>query len=188
MYLLSLQDSCLSPMLPFIRSTITNLLHSGTTILCDRYAFSGIAFSASKPSLIHQFAASSPESTSINAPEAKSRSAALEWCRSPDISLPSPDLTIFLDFSPAQAQLRSGYGEERYEKIDVQNRVREIFHRLGQEMLHNDGDGNGSQKWVIVDASKDREVIADELWRLVEPLATRGVEGEIKQLWADKLQ
>lgn len=70
----------------------------------------------------------------------------------------------------------------------MQNRVREIFHRLGQEMLHNDGDGNGSQKWVIVDASKDREVIADELWRLVEPLATRGVEGEIKQLWADKLQ
>jgi dTMP kinase len=50
-------------------------------------------------------------------------------------------------------------------------------------MLHNDD----SQKWVIMDASKDREVIADELWQLVEPLATRGVKGEIKQLWEGKL-
>ncbi|XP_006459808.1 hypothetical protein AGABI2DRAFT_219178 [Agaricus bisporus var. bisporus H97] len=156
-----------------LASTITDLLHSGTTILCDRYAFSGIAFSASKPSLIQQDL------------------AALEWCRAPDISLPAPDLTIFLDFSPAEAQRRSGYGEERYEKIDVQNRVREIFHRLGQEMVHNDNDNHrrdSSQEWVVVDASKDREVIADELWRLVEPLATKGVEGEIKQLWEDKLQ
>lgn len=124
-------------------------------------------------------------------PETTRDLAALEWCRAPDISLPAPDLTIFLDFSPAEAQSRSGYGEERYEKIDVQNRVREIFHRLGQEMFHNDNDNrrrDSSQEWVVVDASKDREVIADELWRLVGPLVTKGVEGEIKQLWEDKLQ
>ncbi|KXN81244.1 Thymidylate kinase [Leucoagaricus sp. SymC.cos] len=151
-----------------LASTITTLLNSGTAILCDRYAFSGIAFSASKPSLQHTFPTTQND--------------ALPWCRSPDISLPAPDLTIFLDITPEQAKLRGGYGEERYEKEGMQKRVREVFYRLGEEM----STGDDVKKWFVLDAGRERQVVAEELWKLVEPL-TRGIDEKIRRLWEDKL-
>jgi dTMP kinase len=56
-----------------------------------------------------------------------------EWCRAPDIGLPAPDVVLFLDIAPEQARLRGGYGEERYEKEEMQARVRQAFKRLGEE-------------------------------------------------------
>jgi len=107
---------------------IKNLLDSGTTIICDRYAFSGTAFSASK-ALFQGY------SSSTSSP------LTYEWCRAPDVSLPAPDLTIFLDISPEQAaKEREGYGEERYEKPEMQTRAREVFRMIGKEM--------GTQGWV----------------------------------------
>jgi len=153
---------------PIHRSTITTLLNSGTTVLCDRYAFSGIAFSAAKPSLSSTFP----------------HNDALPWCRAPDISLPEPDLTIFLDITPEQARLRGGYGEERYEKEEMQKRVREVFYRLGTEMA-SESNVDGKKRWVVVDAGREREAVAAELWQLIGPL-TKGVDGELKRLWENK--
>ncbi|KAF5362046.1 hypothetical protein D9756_002727 [Leucocoprinus leucothites] len=154
--------------------TITSLLTSGTLVLCDRYAFSGIAFSAAKPSLRATFPSTEND--------------ALLWCRAPDISLPAPDLTIFLDITPDQAKLRGGYGEERYEKEEMQKRVREVFHRLGEEMSSPvDGVNDSKDKrWVVVDAGREREVVARELWQLVEPLI-EGVDEEVGRLWENNL-
>ena len=78
------------------------------TVIADRYAFSGIAFSASKVE------------ASGEAPKLP-----FEWCRVPDIGLPAPDLVLFLDIAPEQARLRGGFGEERYEKEEMQARVRQ---------------------------------------------------------------
>ncbi|KAF9451186.1 P-loop containing nucleoside triphosphate hydrolase protein [Macrolepiota fuliginosa MF-IS2] len=155
-------------LLPTHRSTITTLLNSGITVLCDRYAFSGIAFSAAKPSLSSTFP----------------HSDALPWCRAPDVSLPAPDLTVFLDITPEQARLRGGYGEERYEKEEMQKRVREVFYRLGTEMASENGVDE-KKRWVVVDAGREREAVAAELWQLLEPLIA-GVDGEIKRLWENK--
>ncbi|KAL9713857.1 Thymidylate kinase [Leucoagaricus gongylophorus] len=157
-----------------LASTITNLLTSGTLVLCDRYAFSGITFSAAKPSLRDTFPSTHGD--------------ALPWCRAPDISLPAPDLTIFLDITPEQAKIRDGYGEERYEKEETQKRVREMFHRLGAEMTSSQDDVNSNRdnRWIVVDAGREREKIAQELWQLVEPL-TKGLDGDIARLWEDKL-
>lgn len=82
--------TCVLNQLP--RMVIENDLKSGITVICDRYAFSGIAFSAVKPGLSY------------------------EWCKAPDISLPAPDLVLFLEVHPDVARERGGYGEERYEK------------------------------------------------------------------------
>jgi dTMP kinase len=68
-----------------------------------------------------------------------------EWCRTPDIGLPSPDLTIFLHLSPEAAAKRGDYGEERYETLTMQTRVRECFARISKEM-----EGKG---WTTIDAS-----------------------------------
>lgn len=137
------------------RSTIEQLLRTRTTVICDRYAFSGIAFSASK-------------------------GLSYEWCRSPDISLPGPDLTLFLNITPEAAKERGGYGEERYEKEEMQRKVGEIFCRIGRE-INNDG-GN----WINVDAGREKVVVSEELWKLVQPL-TNGIEGPIQRLWVDKM-
>ncbi|KAG6889238.1 hypothetical protein C0992_005877 [Termitomyces sp. T32_za158] len=138
-----------------LSSMIERLLSSGTAVICDRYAFSGMAFSSSK-------------------------GLPYEWCRAPEVSLPTPDLTLFLNVTPEAAKARGGYGEERYEKEEMQRKVGEIFIRIGNEILNDGG------KWINVDAGREREVVADELWKLVEPLS-QGVETPLKRLWTDKI-
>jgi dTMP kinase len=145
--------------------TIQKLLNAGTAVICDRYAFSGIAFSASKV-------------TADGNPL-----LSFEWCKSPDIGLPAPDLVLFLDITPEKAKERGGYGEERYEKEEMQIRVRKIFHRIGGEEMVL-GDENFSARWVTVDAGRDRDTVAKDVWRLVENLVTKGVTGPIQQLWS----
>lgn len=71
-------------------ATIVGHLRAGTTIVCDRYAYSGVAFSAAK----------------VN--EKKEPVLDLEWCKAPDRGLPAPDCVLFLDVSPEEAERRGG--------------------------------------------------------------------------------
>ncbi|KAG0692804.1 thymidylate kinase-domain-containing protein [Suillus ampliporus] len=140
-----------------LASTITAHLAEGTTVLADRYAFSGIAFSARK-------------------------GLPYEWCRAPEVGLPAPDLTLFLNISPEVAAARGGYGLERYEKEEVQKGVRQVFDKIGQTM------GEESEgKWMVIDAGKSKEEVAEELWRVVKPLVSR-VDGPISRLWETTLR
>lgn len=84
---------------------IEEQIAAGYTIVCDRYCYSGMVYSAAKdnPSL------------------------PLQWARDPDVGLPRPDVVIFLDLSPEEAEKRGAYGEEKYEKKEMQRRVRELF-------------------------------------------------------------
>jgi dTMP kinase len=118
-------------------------------VLCDRYAFSGVVFSAAK-------------------------GLPLAWCRAPDVALPAPDLTLFLDLAPEQAAARGGYGAERYEKEALQARVRELFKSMGDE----------TRGWVTIDAGQDREDVAHDIWKNVEPLL-QGIDAPIRRLWID---
>jgi dTMP kinase len=135
-----------------------------------------------------------------------------EWCRAPDIGLPSPDLVLFLDISPLKAKERGGYGEERYEKEEMQKRVREVFGRIGAEMGSSAGGGGemdtsgGGAKvasaggeggrgvgetsttaWHVVDAGRDVDTVAADLWAHVHPLVSSGVDAPIGRLWTDRL-
>lgn len=73
--------------------------------MVDRYAFSGVAFSAAK-------------------------GLDLAWCQHPDVGLISPDLVLFLDLAIDEAERRGGFGEERYEKRELQIKVRNEFRKL----------------------------------------------------------
>ena len=145
--------------------TIEKLLNAGTAVICDRYAFSGIAFSASKV-------------TADGDPL-----LSFEWCKSPDIGLPAPDLVLFFDITPEKAKERGGFGEERYEKEEMQKRVRKVFQRIGGEEIVL-GDKDFSSRWVTVDAGRDRDAVAKDVWKLVENLVTKGVKGPIQKLWS----
>ena len=74
-------------------------LATGTHVIVDRYAFSGVAFSAAKPGID------------------------LDWCRQPDRGLPKPDLVCLLDVSGEEAKKRGGYGDEIYEREAFQVRM-----------------------------------------------------------------
>lgn len=54
----------------------------------------------------------------------------LEWCKNPDRGLLQPDLVLFLDLPIEEAQKRGGFGDERYETLELQTRVRAKFLEL----------------------------------------------------------
>ena len=65
----------------------------------------------------------------------------------------------------------------------MQERVRKIFHRIGgEEMVLR--DENFSARWVTVDAGRDRDAVAKDIWTLVENLVTKGVRGQVQKLWS----
>ncbi|KAJ1957066.1 hypothetical protein EC988_001025 [Linderina pennispora] len=80
-------------------------LEAGTTLVVDRYAFSGVAFSACK-------------------------GLSMKWCKAPDVGLIAPDRVFFMDIHPDDAARRDGYGEEVYEKREFQIEVRVKFFAL----------------------------------------------------------
>ena len=86
---------------PCRREELLRALHSGVTLVVDRYAYSGVAFTAAKG--------------------LPGRGRA--WCQAPDAGLPAPDAVFFLSLSAEAAEARGGYGEERYEKADFQVRL-----------------------------------------------------------------
>lgn len=88
-------------------------LEQGTTLVVDRYAFSGVAFTSAKPGF------------------------SLDWCMKPDVGLPKPDLVMFLQLSPAEAALRGQFGEERYETSVFQRAVQQKFEQLMKDPLVN---------------------------------------------------
>lgn len=81
-------------------------LAAGTTLVCDRYAYSGVAFSSAKKGID------------------------FDWCKQCDRGLPKPDVVIYLDISTEAAAKRGQYGEERYETQEMQAKVRVNFAKL----------------------------------------------------------
>lgn len=86
-------------------------LNAGTNVVCDRYAYSGVAFSSAK-------------------------GMDTKWCKSCDKGLPAPDVIIYLDMPIEVSASRGNFGEERYENTDFQEIVRSKF----MDLKINDGD------------------------------------------------
>ena len=85
----------------YIHTQISN----GVSIICDRYAYSGVAYSSAK-------------------------GLDSEWWKSPDAGLPHPDLVLFINTTIEQIALRSGFGDERYEKVEFQGKVFDSYLKL----------------------------------------------------------
>lgn len=86
--------------------------------MLDRYVYSGVAYTAAK---------------GLNR----------QWCLHPDIGLPKPDITIFLNLEDGST--RSGFGDERYEVGSFQQKVKiefeNFFGEAGWNTLAVDGKG-----------------------------------------------
>ncbi|KAF2685347.1 thymidylate kinase [Lentithecium fluviatile CBS 122367] len=134
-------------------SSIQDALKAGTTVIIDRYYYSGIVYSAAKhnPSL------------------------SLSWARQPDIGLPRPDVCLFLEISTKEAAKRGGYGEEKYEKKEIQDRVRELFGVLMER------EGAEKEDFVRIDAGRGvdevQRSISEVVRKVFEKVDGAGPEG-----------
>ncbi|KAI6063156.1 Thymidylate kinase isoform X1 [Aix galericulata] len=88
-------------------------LRQGVTLVVDRYAFSGVAFTSAKENFC------------------------VDWCKQPDIGLPKPDLILFLQLSPEEAAARGDFGSERYENSLFQEKVLKSFYHLMKDKTLN---------------------------------------------------
>ena len=75
------------------KTQILAKLEAGTNVVCDRYAYSGVAYSAAK-------------------------GLSFDWCLGADRGLLKPDLVFYIDVSPEAIAKRSGFGDERFEKVE----------------------------------------------------------------------
>ena len=125
-------------------------IEAGTTVIIDRYYYSGCVYSAAKdnPSL------------------------SLSWARHPEVGLPRPDAVIFLAIRPEEAAERGGFGEERYENKKHQDRVRELFGDM-RNFPSESGD------FAMIDANGSLEEVAEKIWETVVSVFERvDVSGE----------
>jgi dTMP kinase len=75
------------------------------------------------------------------------------------VGLPLPDAVIFLDLPPEVAGGREGYGGERYEKREMQERVRGVFEEVRRRE---------PGEWTVVDASAGVEEVAERVGEVAD--------------------
>ncbi|NWZ64927.1 KTHY kinase, partial [Acrocephalus arundinaceus] len=121
---------------------IKEKLHQGVTVVVDRYAFSGVAFTSAKENFC------------------------LDWCKQPDVGLPKPDLILFLQLSPEEAAERGNFGHERYETSSFQEKVLQSFYCLMEDKTLNWKTVNASKS--IEDLHREIKSIAEETMQEVQ--------------------
>lgn len=102
-------------------------------MLVDRYHYSGMVYSAAK----------------------QNPALPLAWARKPDEGLPRPDACIFLEVAPDVAAARAGFGGERYENAEMQERVKGLF-----RMVRGMPEG---EDIVVVDGGQEFESVEQEV-------------------------
>ena len=154
----------LSSSLPLVLRTVKS--HSLLRILpilqvCDRYAYSGVAYSSAK-------------------------GLDKNWCKSGDVGLPRPDCIIFMDMPVDKAAERGQYGEERYEKLEFQREIQGKFFQLKEEdELDAKKEGRESE-WLSIDATQGIDEIHKQIKTRVDVVIEEVADKPIGSLWTDK--
>lgn len=106
----------------------------------------------------------------------------MEWAHAPEVGLPRPDLVVYLDLDLEEAQKRGGFGEEKYEKTEMQRRVKEIFLHLNDK-----GTDEGQDMFVVNAGGTVEEVGSAVLHKVLDKVALveSGAQGnEIRRVRA----
>ncbi|XP_041913126.1 thymidylate kinase [Alosa sapidissima] len=129
---------------------IKEKLEQGISLVVDRYAFSGVAFTSAKPGF------------------------SLDWCKSPDVGLPKPDLVMFLKLSPSEAEGRGEFGTERYETTVFQRTVQSRFEQLMKDHSVN---------WQVIDAARTIEDVHTDIKEHTVNAINKVEEQPLGELW-----
>ena len=125
-------------------------LRAGVTLVVDRYSYSGVAFTAAK----------------------QKPGLDLEWCKAPEKGLPRPDTLLYLNLPIDEAMKRGGFGEERYETLELQKAVRANFDAMREDW------------WNVIDASQSMDVVQEEARAIAQAAVERCRLGaDLVPLW-----
>uniref|UniRef100_A0A8D8LMD0 Thymidylate kinase n=1 Tax=Cacopsylla melanoneura TaxID=428564 RepID=A0A8D8LMD0_9HEMI len=117
--------------------SLTKLINQGTTVICDRYSFSGVAFSAAKEGMD------------------------ISWCFAPEKGLPKPDAVLLFSLNEEALSKREGFGDERYEVSDFQKKVAENFNKIkDNSWIDIDADKDIESLAVVV-----KDIVMDTIQR-----------------------
>ncbi|XP_051163829.1 uncharacterized protein LOC127283172 [Leptopilina boulardi] len=122
-------------------------LQSGKTLIVDRYAASGAAYASAYTG------------------------KDLDWCKNPDKGLPRPDLVAYLKVSEENQMSRSNWGDERFEKREIQLNVADNFQKLKEN------------NWNIIDANQNIENVHKQILDNVLEIVQRVKNTQIKKLY-----
>ncbi|KAL4913130.1 thymidylate kinase-domain-containing protein [Aspergillus aurantiobrunneus] len=126
-----------------LAQSIESDIANGTSVIIDRYSYSGAVYSAAK---------ANPSLT-------------LEWAWLPEIGLPRPDACLFLSISPEDAAKRGGFGGERYENETMQARVRELFSAVFDRQQGSDIQ--------TIDAGRSFEEVSQDISKIITKCLAR---------------
>jgi dTMP kinase len=127
---------------------ITELLERGVTVVCDRYAYSGVAYTCA---------------TNDHIPILRAIQT--------DIDLPEPDRVFYLRVPESQIEQREGFGESKYDSIEMMTKTNAIFEKLRDD------------KWVSIDATRPIDDIASNIADDVDQLIVDTEFSHIGRLW-----
>ncbi|KYQ99774.1 thymidylate kinase [Tieghemostelium lacteum] len=113
------------------KDSIYQALNSGVNLVVDRYSYSGVAYTAAK-------------------------GIDFDWCYACEKGLPEPDVIIYLSMNSEDATKRGDFGGERYEKLEFQKKIKDIYE---SKLM--------TPKWKVVDANRDIETISKEISDIV---------------------
>ncbi|KAI9335368.1 thymidylate kinase-domain-containing protein [Zopfochytrium polystomum] len=130
-------------------------LLDGTTVVVDRYAYSGVAYTLSK----------------------RLPGMDLAWCKLGDSGILHPDLVVFLDLQPEIAALRvatdgkeaartGAVGKDRPEQAEAMRSIRSAFMEVFEAEEADNAEKSDGEKltWVAIEARRPVEEIADRVY------------------------
>jgi dTMP kinase len=118
-------------------------LARGTVVICDRYLASSVAYGAAQ---------------GLDA----------GWLIEMQKYLPQPDATILLDIDPAVSSRRKTEDRDKYERdLALLERVRGSYLEQASVGLKADSASRRSAGWIRLDADRDRDAVAFDVWQAV---------------------
>lgn len=102
-----------------------------------------------------------------------------DYCLNPDKGLPLPDVIVYLTVPPEVASARAAYGVERYETVELQNKVRDQFAMVAAVVTERHGE-----IWREVQAVGSIEEVEGKVWTEVSACIGRG--GRRGDLWVER--
>jgi dTMP kinase len=117
---------------------LCDYLDKGINVVCDRYSYSGMAYSS------------------------VSDKVSMEWCMKLEEDLPQPDIIFFIDITVDRLLDREGFGAERYENIEFQRKVYKNF----IEIIQSECD-EYYNIWNLLDGNSSIEELSTQIFNIV---------------------
>lgn len=95
----------------------------------------------------------------------------MDWCKSPDVGLPRPDLVLYMTLAEEKLALRDGFGDEIYESLDFQAKV-----KFNYQFLIEDN-------WTTIPADDTIEALHEKLLKLTKETVSRSKNNPLELLW-----